>query len=54
MFGTSVKGGTGARSKPRPDKTLPRCECGGFIAPLRHQEGATRCVRCETESDRHT
>lgn len=50
MFAVSVKGGTGARSKPRPDPSVTKCACGGFIAKIRADQGATSCVRCTNET----
>lgn len=47
MFGTHVNGGTGAGSKMRPLRGTTKCSCGGFIAKERHEQGATKCVRCE-------
>lgn len=48
MFRGNVKGGTGARSKSRPDPTITKCECGGYIAKIRADQGATKCTRCES------
>lgn len=50
MFGVRVNGGTGAGAKRRPAADVARCECGGFIAKIRADAGATLCVRCEQES----
>lgn len=48
MFSARVAGGTGAGSKMRPFPGTTKCACGGFIAKVRHEQGATQCVRCES------
>lgn len=50
MIGIRVEGGTGAGSKRKPIPGVAKCPCGGFIAKIRADAGATLCVRCERES----
>jgi hypothetical protein len=47
MYGIKVNGGTGAGAKWRPDPSVRRCACGGFISKQRATKGATDCLRCE-------
>lgn len=42
-----VQGGTNAGWRRIRHNDLNKCACGGFIAKVRADQGATLCVRCE-------
>jgi hypothetical protein len=48
-FGINVQGGTGAGSKRTKNPDVLRCQCGGFLSKTRADQGATHCLRCESE-----